>query len=111
MAGDESARQDHRAVRHDVRVAEVHIAPDDRMPVVGAAVAARSEAPSSASHALPRRLLTNTSGGCPGLQAGEESGTPRSGASRTGSPYGAPPMFLHVSSSSCEDADGVPVPG
>lgn len=34
--------------------------------------------------------LTKISGGCPGLQAGEESGFPRSGAGTDGSPPGEP---------------------
>jgi D-hydroxyproline dehydrogenase subunit beta len=51
VAGDEPVRQDHRAVRHDVRVAEVHVAPDDRMPVIGAAVL-------DAGHVLDAEMLS-----------------------------------------------------
>src|SRR5690606_2943543 len=40
--------------------------------------------------ALNKKFVTKTSGGCPGLQAGEESGFPRSGAGTDGSPPGEP---------------------
>src|SRR5216683_639991 len=42
-------------------------------------------------------LVTKTSGGCPGLHAGEESGAPRSGAPELQGSYGAPPAVLRLS--------------
>src|SRR5215467_4322108 len=38
LSRDEPARRDQRAVRDDVRVPEVHIATDHRMPAVSAAI-------------------------------------------------------------------------
>ena len=53
-----------------------------------------------------------TSGGCPGLQAGEDSGAPRSGAAGpAGGTRGAPPALLRSCVRYWNGEDSLPVPG
>src|SRR5260370_5024434 len=53
-----------------------------------------------------------TAGGCPGLQAGEESGAPPSGAAGpAGGTHGAPPALLRPRVGYWNGEDGLPVPG
>src|SRR6266851_4527981 len=58
------------------------------------------------------KCVTWTSGGGPGLQAGEESGSSRSGAAEpAGGTRGAPPDLLRLFVRYCKGEDGLPVPG
>ena len=56
-------------------------------------------------------LVTKTSGGCPGLQAGEEFAAPRDRQHDEGDTPGAPPQFLRKNMRLCICEDSVPVPG
>jgi hypothetical protein len=56
--------------------------------------------------------VTEISGGCPGLQSGEESGAPPGGAAcREADTPGTPPQLLRKNMRLCDSEDGVPVPG
>src|SRR5215472_12710897 len=56
-------------------------------------------------------LVTKPPGGCPGLQAGEESGAPRSGAENNSGGYGVAAAVFRSDVRSCEGEDGISVPG
>ena len=60
---------------------------------------------------LPSLRVTEPPGGCPGLQAGEEFGAPRSGAGKYSRPYGAAPAVFRSHVRSCNGEDGLQVQG